>query len=1099
MSGFRASAPPDGAPRARRDQVALLVLALLGALALGAWIRSDWHRALDEAGLEFEHLARSNSLSVALAARDAQRFEQSVDARLTAGQTLTAALLRQELQERFGGDEVADFVPARPGAPVLSTDTVPVDASVWQAQLPRVAAPRETVVGWAYQRGQAWMLPVFYRRADGSLLVVSLPVAQLLAEWTKPDPRVQAALGLRAHDDHILLREPLVPGAIGARASGTATAEAIAAAALAGRTSGHVLARATETDRVERLIAWAEVPRTRAWILVAGSRQDLLARWLHQRAPAHLLAVLLLGLAVVVVAWSRGRLQRAARAEADARRAAEQGLQTLQRMCRLARIGPWTADPATGVLEMGPGARELYGMAPDAPVARWFDFACADEAARGTLEAARRRLLSEGVGYDLVLPLTLPGGEQRWLRSTAVAVRGADGRIERVDGALQDVTDSVRTRADLEQKDRRLRELALVVSSSRQLLLSTDAAQRITWCNAAFERVSGYTIDEIRGQHPGRLLQRGAVPDAVRATMREAIAARRPVVGVRVRNVSKSGRAYWVDLEITPVFDEAGELQSYIGLQTDVTADIEREHAMRQIQERNELATRNARIGIFERDVLHRETRWNDMMFELTGFPASGTPPAGRQVQERIPAAHRAATAGLLRRAIRDPGVARLDFECPYEPGPGAVRWLRNQCVIERDANGRATRLVGTLLDVTVARELGEERRARLEADARNAAKTAFLSSMSHELRTPLNAVIGYAQIVAGDASGDIAPLRARVARIEAAGWHLLALIDDILDLARIEAGTTAIERRPVALAEVVADALDLVAAPAEARRITLDAETADAWIHGDVKRLRQVVSNLLSNAIKYNVDGGRVEVRLAHDGQLARIHVRDTGLGMTPQQLGQLYQPFNRLGRETSGVPGTGIGLTITRTLVGLMGGTIDVSSEPGRGTDFVIAFPLAEPADTPARAAPPVLPAPRPAPSPLRVLCVEDNEVNALVLQESVKLLRPGWTVQHMCSLERATEFLQGHAVDLVVLDQNLPDGLGLDWLEAQRRAGRLQPQRVVLLTADAMPALRAEAMALGVRFFMTKPFDLPVFDALLDELVGALQWPPDPVPVA
>jgi PAS domain S-box-containing protein len=1068
-----------------RERAAGFVLVLLVVLALAAWVRGDWLQALSEARTEFENLAQTNALAFALEAGDVRRTHESIDAALGSGRAPTAELLRAELRERFRGAEVVDYLPPRPALPSLSTASQPLDREALQHQLQRVLVTGRPVFGWAYLRGQVWMLPVFFQRKDGSVLVVSLPTEPLLARWVTPSTLIEKPVGLRGYDDRILLRQPFTPQMMGASAAGSPSALAIRSALERGRGSGSILTRATETDHVERLIAWAAVPGSSVKVMVAGSQKDLLAHWWRQRAASYLLTGFLLVVTGAFFAWSRRRLGAHAQAERAARQVAEQGLQTLQRMCLLAKIGPWSVDVATGALQMGPGAREVYGLDSRVDVGSWNTFQGADAESMPALTEARRQLLADGAGYDLLLPVRTPSGEQRWVRSTASAVRSASGRIERIDGALQDVTESVLNRQQLSASDRRLRELAQVVSSSAQLLLITDAEQKITWCNAAFERVSGYSLAEIAGRTPGPLLQRNSAPAATRETLRKAIAERRPVHGVRMLNISKAGRPYWIDLEISPVFDSQGELHGFIGLQTDVTADIERQRELKQEQERNELATRNARIGIFERDFVSRATRWNAMMFELTDFPDMASPPLAAEVEQRIPPEHRAATIGALRRALRDSTLTSLDFECPFAKAEGGIRWLRHQCVIERDASGKAQRLVGTLLDVTLERALGDERRARAEAEARSAAKTAFLSSMNHELRTPLNAVIGYAQIVGSDPSDDAVQLRARVSRIESAGWHLLALIDDILDLARIEAGTAQIELTPVALHEVVADAADLVASQAEARQIRMSVEASEVLVMGDARRLRQVVVNLLSNAIKYNVEGGVVEVGLVRLGSHAQVQVKDSGLGMTSAQVGQLFQPFNRLGREASHIQGTGIGLTITKTLVEQMNGSLGVRSEAGRGSTFEMQVPLAlngaVPMTRPAKAG-------RQADSDmssLTVLCIEDNDVNALVLEESIKLLRPRWAVLRVESLEAATRAMRTQPVDVVVLDQNLPDGQGLDWWAGQQAIGRQHPVRVVLMTADAMPGVADAAAALGVEHLIHKPFDLAVFEALLQDV--------------
>jgi hypothetical protein len=1207
------TAGPTGS---RRDAMVLAAVGLMICCAFAVWVWRDWQHALAEAGAELQQVARTNALPMALALRDARGVEEALAAVLTKGQPLTAERMRAELDLRFRHGELADYLPASPAEPAVTTALLPFDAELWREQFTRVTADAQPELGWAYLRAGQWMLPVFYRRADGSHLVVSLPVTRLLGDWVLPDFAGENAVGLRGHDGRILWRQPLKPELLGVDASNTPAARAARAALQRGQRSGYVVAPSTAIDGVVRVIAWVDLPGTDARVSINTARSNVLARWLRHSGATHALMALLLLSGMALVAWSRSRLLAAGRDEARVRREVEHAgelvrqaldaardttwqlhratgelvldsnigrllglpdaaagdtrpdtrlswpwllehmdaadrervrsavactcadgaalyeqfriegsgaearhfilkgglapgqanrlavgtlrdvtplvqsqeqsasaLQTLERMCRLARIGPWTVHPGTGLMEMSPVAREILGLPAGSPDELWIESRGVDSAAIDTLMTARDRLLNEGVGYDLVLPVRLPEGGQRWIRTTAIgAHRNAGGEICRIDGALQDVTETVNAQRAIEVQQRRLGELALAVSNSAQLLLVTDTQERITWCNAAFERVSGYALAEILGRKPGPLLQRGTAPAALRAQMRQGIDAAQPVRKVRLQNFGKTGQPYWVDVEILPVFSADGEVQSFLGLQSDVTADIAREQALAQTQARYELATHNARIGIWERDLAARVTRWNDVMFELTGFEQTAGVPDARRFYAKAHDDDLQREVAAVKQAMRDPDASTLPVEFRYVRKPGDVRWLRSECVFERNDEGRATRVVGTLLDVTHERELSQARQARAEAEARSAAKTAFLSRMSHELRTPLNAVIGYAQIVNSAWLDDGQALRDRVQRIETAGWHLLGLIDDILDLARIEGGDTHVARERVALAEVVADAIDLIAPLAEAKGVCIDSGCCDAWVMADAKRLRQALTNLLSNAVKYNADGGRVAVSIQTRGDAARVSVRDTGLGMTPAQLAQLYQPFNRLGQEAGLISGTGIGLTITKALVEQMGGAIDVASESGLGTTFCVTLPLtAPPGPQETEAAGPDASS-APTTRALDVLCVEDNEVNAMVMEESLRLLQPLWQVRTVPSLGAATQAVNAAVPDLILLDQTLPDGVGLDWLAQLACRSRISASKVVMLTADAMPETRQLALAAGVDLFMNKPFDLDELRAVL-----------------
>ena len=257
----------------------------------------------------------------------------------------------------------------------------------------------------------------------------------------------------------------------------------------------------------------------------------------------------------------------------------------------------------------------------------------------------------------------------------------------------------------------------------------------------------------------------------------------------------------------------------------------------------------------------------------------------------------------------------------------------------------RALERANEQLEVRVRERTAELEQARNVAEQASRAKSEFLSRMSHELRTPLNAILGFAQLLRlrnGHTSPEVG---AQLGHIETAGWHLLELINDVLDLSRIEAGSLAIDVREVAVAPLVAESLRMVQATAAANEVSIHDGTGmlgAVTVQGDPTRLRQVLVNLLSNACKYNRRGGTVTVDARRDDGWLELAVVDTGPGLDAGQIAALFEPFNRLGMERSGVDGTGIGLVITRRLVELMGGGLDVQSRPGLGSRFAVRLRL-------------------------------------------------------------------------------------------------------------------------------------------------------------
>lgn len=381
-----------------------------------------------------------------------------------------------------------------------------------------------------------------------------------------------------------------------------------------------------------------------------------------------------------------------------------------------------------------------------------------------------------------------------------------------------------------------------------------------------------------------------------------------------------------------------------------------------------------------------------------------------------------------------------------------------------------------------IYRDITERRRLLREAEAAAAAslaKTEFLSRMSHELRTPLNAVLGFAQLLqASPVLAGAERERGQLAAILQAGWHLLNLINDVLDIARIESGHLQLQLQPLALGPVLAEALQLLQGQAEAAQIALPEvppDCAELRLQGDPVRLRQALVNLLSNAVKYNRPGGRVTLRCEPDeAGMLQLQIVDTGRGMDAQQLAHLFEPFNRLGREGEGIDGTGIGLVLTKYLVELMGGRLSLSSEPERGTTATLLLPLAEQAleGTPAPA--PVAPA---AALSGQVLYIEDNPTNQLL----VRSMLADWPTLRLAVADAGEPGLRQAAAerpDLILLDMRLPDMDGLQVLRRLKADADLACIPVVALSASAMPDDVDQALRAGAAEYWTKPLRLTQF---------------------
>ena len=405
-------------------------------------------------------------------------------------------------------------------------------------------------------------------------------------------------------------------------------------------------------------------------------------------------------------------------------------------------------------------------------------------------------------------------------------------------------------------------------------------------------------------------------------------------------------------------------------------------------------------------------------------------------------------------------------------------------------ADGRTvSHLVGLLRDVT---DEVNAQNAMLEEGAAHQtylAKREFLSRVSHELRTPLNAVIGFSDLIRTDTREPLsATQRARLDRVVDGGQYLLRLVNDLLDVARLEVGEMSIALGSVRLEPVLRNAVDLLETARAARGVTIemDEPPPQLFVVADAMRLKQVLVNILSNAIKYNRAGGVVFVGFSLTPSQAVLTVRDQGAGMTLQQQRDLFIPFRRLGEEPNATEGAGLGLVISRHLAERQGGSLDVASVPGQGTTVTIRINRdqvenAVPTDFEATASGALMP-PGTAGT---IVYIEDDPVNILLMEQYVALCPD---VQLLVARDGASglELTRRNMPNLLLLDMQLPDMTGLDVLDRLRADPATSGIRVVALSADAMPAQVTEAIARGAEAYWTKPLSLGKFKSELPKFL-------------
>jgi len=434
-----------------------------------------------------------------------------------------------------------------------------------------------------------------------------------------------------------------------------------------------------------------------------------------------------------------------------------------------------------------------------------------------------------------------------------------------------------------------------------------------------------------------------------------------------------------------------------------------------------------------------------------------------------------------------------VSFQKALEFPDAGLRECVVTCYPYAQASGEVTHVVIVTRDIT---KLVESQRELVEArdiaESASRAKSEFLASMSHELRTPLNAILGFSQLF--DIDMELPDETRECGReIYRAGQHLLALVDGLIDLARIESGKLDLSMGPVSVSSVLAESMALIAPVAKKHHVELvdhNSRRVDVMVIADCVRLNQALLNLLSNAVKYNRPSGSVKVSCDVDDKKIRINIIDTGQGIPAENQTRVFQAFDRLGAERGQVEGTGIGLVITRRIVEAMGGKIGFSSLEGKGSTFWLEFPVSDTAMTSEDMTPVISEMPTRgldlSGAQPKVLLVEDNEVNRLVIRK-LFLARPELLLLEADSAEAGIELAQSEGPDLILMDINLPGMDGYQALEILKNTPETSHIKIVALSANAMKGDEIKGLAAGFDDYLTKPIKVQGLFAVIDEVVA------------
>lgn len=810
------------------------------------------------------------------------------------------------------------------------------------------------------------------------------------------------------------------------------------------------------------------------------------------------------------------------RATESALRASEESYRTL---FQHASDAMWLHDLDTGnFLEINQAACELYGYSVEEQMAMGLRGLCSDRAPyrfEDAFEFVRRAAAGEPQRF--IWQGRHKDGRERWgeVRLQRVRVRGVDRllatsrdindrvaaevALRRANEALeqrvtertaelaasnaalaQEVAEHARARTALTKSERYFRRL---IENSSDYIMIVDETAAITSVSSSVERMLGYKPSEMMGRRPMDLVH----PDDVAHTLdilRQIVEHPGHAVSLRYRIRHKDGGWRVLD-SVGRTISDTTAAEGVVANCRDVTDRVAAENALRERDERFRQIIENSSDFVMTCDVTGALTYVSPSSIRMLGFEPRellGTRPADLLHPDDV-----AATEAELQRVLTNPGlVTTTTFRIRHKNGDYVVMENVGR-TLSPDSPDEGVIAFGR--DITGRRQQEQAlARAKEEAERANRAKSEFLSRMSHELRTPMNSILGFAQLLS---RGDVTPQQTKsVQHILKAGRHLLHLINEVLEIARIEAGRERFSLEPVALAPVLDEALGLVRPLALQHGVALQGDDwpASAFVHADRQRLVQVLLNLLSNAIKYNRHGGLVRLRATHDVDgRCQLRVEDSGRGIPTNRVDELFTPFARLGAEQTDVEGTGLGLALSRRLCEAMGGALSLERTDSTGSTFRVDLDVAESpmhvlASGVHHAA--VVSAYRPA----TLLYIEDNLAN-LSLVETILLARPGWRTLPALQGQLGVELAREHRPDVVLLDLHLPDMSGEAVLRRLRTDARTADLPVVIVSADATATSVERLRTAGADAYLTKPLDVDEFLRTVDRLVEARQHQASP----
>ncbi len=614
--------------------------------------------------------------------------------------------------------------------------------------------------------------------------------------------------------------------------------------------------------------------------------------------------------------------------------------------------------------------------------------------------------------------------------------------------------------------------------------IESERAGRFLQVNRAMCELTGYSEEQLLDKRFDEITH----PDDIGISVplkHAALAGEVSSYRISKRYVRADGHSVWAQVHVSLVRDSAGEPAYTIAQVEDITERRRAEESLLESRRQLAEAQKLANLGSWQWSLETGEVTWSEELYRVFGMDPETDIPSYSKFFEQVHPDERKKVEAIVDRSLarREP----FHEEMQIVRADGSIRIIDAHGQVTVDSHGNPDKMAGTVQDVTERRMVERKLALQEEAEKEHRARSDFLSRISHELRTPLNSILGFAQLMEMDDLDEVQS--ENVGLIIKGGNHLLRLINEVLEISRIEAGTMTVSLEPVHVGSSVTEVVNLLEPLAAQHGVTLRNDVPqDGPLHveADAQRLTQVLLNLVSNAIKYNKENGSVRISLESPlPDRTLILVTDTGKGISEENQAKLFTPFDRLGADETTIEGTGLGLALTKLLTEAMGGTLAVESEPWVGSTFTVGLASAEAATADGEDSPQAVTAPATngAATPTEtVLYVEDNQSN-LRLVERILARRPHIKLLSAMDGPLGVELARQHDPALILLDLHLPGMDGeevLKHLKADERTARIP---VVVVSADATDSRVERLLAGGAEAFLTKPLQVTRFMGLVD----------------